>query len=137
MTLLLVVGRAVVLREVIAHVDLARAPINVELTLLDAVADPVEAHIHGFGSTLLDVVVADSGGARIVNLDRGGWLGPAQFLEGRADGAGVLGIVVDGADFSLCGGSHDISQDVADNVDDAIVGRRGARGLAETGPVRK
>ena len=46
-----VYGR-VVFTKVIRLVLLARTPVDKEVSLLDSVADPVEAHVNGFGSAL-------------------------------------------------------------------------------------
>ena len=51
-----------VLRPVIGEILGAWAPEYVEVTLLDAVLDPVEAHVDGAGSFLLADVVGDVGG---------------------------------------------------------------------------
>ena len=41
-------------REIIGIIITALLPINQEFTVLDAIADPVKAHVNGFGSPLLD-----------------------------------------------------------------------------------
>ena len=45
-----VMGRRVVLGEVVTKVSAAGFPINEKLALLGAVLDPIEAHVNGFGS---------------------------------------------------------------------------------------
>ena len=47
-----VMGRRVVLGEIVTKVSAAGFPINEELTLPGGVLDPIEAHIDGFGSFL-------------------------------------------------------------------------------------
>ena len=42
---------------------------DVELLLVDAVAEPVEAHVDGFGSILSDSRVHDAVGSAVVCLD--------------------------------------------------------------------
>ncbi len=37
-----------------------------ELALLNAVANPMKAHIDGFGASLLDEIVGDADGASVV-----------------------------------------------------------------------
>ena len=45
------------LGEVLNNVSAAGFPINEKLALPDAVLDPIETHIDGFGSFLLDFAV--------------------------------------------------------------------------------
>ena len=45
-----VIGRRVVLGEVVTEFSAAGFPINEKLALLSAFLDPIEAHIDGFGS---------------------------------------------------------------------------------------
>ena len=75
----LVVGGTVMLCEVVTQVGLAGAPVAVELALADTVTDPVETHVHGLGPPLFNIIVADAGGAGIVDLDGSGRLGPSHF----------------------------------------------------------
>ena len=49
---MLMVTGFVVLAEVVSFVLLARPPVDKEVSLLDSVADPVEAHVNSFGSSL-------------------------------------------------------------------------------------
>ena len=74
-----------------------------ELLLADTVADPIEAHVNGFGATLLDCVVDDAGGASIVGLDWGRWLRMAHVVERGAEPCGILGVVKEGAHFGFSG----------------------------------
>ena len=53
-----VVGRIVVLGEVVTEVSAAGFPINEELALPVAVLDPIEAHVDGFGYFCLIVLLA-------------------------------------------------------------------------------
>ena len=50
-----------VLGKVISAVEGAFAPINVVLALANTVADPVEAHVNGFGAALLDGAIGKAG----------------------------------------------------------------------------
>ena len=43
--------------DVVSVVKVSWAPVDDELFLADAVRDPVEAHVGGFGGFVLDVVV--------------------------------------------------------------------------------
>ena len=110
---------------VISKVLDARFPMYVELVLSNTVTDPVKTHINCFRPALFDGIVDDTGGAGIVDLNRSCGLGPAEFEEGGANGTSILGIVEAGANFSFGCRSHDVTEDVADNVDGSIEGRRG------------
>ena len=48
-----VMGRRVVLGEIVTKVSVAGFPINEKLALPGAVLDPIEAHINGFGYFLV------------------------------------------------------------------------------------
>jgi hypothetical protein len=39
--------------------------------LADAILDPIETHVHGFGSFLFDCFVGEADGGRVVGLQRG------------------------------------------------------------------
>jgi hypothetical protein len=59
----------------------ARAPIKSDLLLIDAaILQPVETHIHGFGTFWLHLFVDDAFGGGIVNLNGGGRLFVSHFL---------------------------------------------------------
>ena len=53
-----------------------------ELALGNAVLEPVEAHVNGFGLILFDGVVEDTIGRAVVGSDRGRGLFVSQFNEG-------------------------------------------------------
>ena len=46
--------------EVFCSIVIFFTPVDAELALADAVTDPLEAHINGFGVALLDSVVFDA-----------------------------------------------------------------------------
>ena len=68
-----------VLAKVVAQVSTPWFPTHIELALLDAVLEPVEAHVHGFGMALLDGVIGYTVSTGIVGLEgsASGWLGVA------------------------------------------------------------
>jgi hypothetical protein len=76
------------LGKVVGEIVFTCTPMSNELALLDSVADPVEAHVYGFGSTLFDCFVGDASGACIFGLDGFGWVlqvdGP--FLQVQCGG---------------------------------------------------
>ena len=71
----------VVFRDVVCQIGFAGAPVYLELLLFDAVADPMESHIDGFGALKFYGVVCKATGGGIVDLD-GRWrLGMPHFLQ--------------------------------------------------------
>jgi hypothetical protein len=106
-------GRRMVFGEVVGLVQDAFAPIDVELLLAHAVADPVEAHVDGFGSLLLDSVIGDARRSAIIGL-QGRWrLGMPEFFKGDPDGAGFFAIVEEGGELSFGGAGEHFSHDLA------------------------
>ena len=63
-----------------------------KLALFDAIAHPVKAHVHGFGSALFDGTVGDAGGAGIVGLDWSGCLWMAHVMKRGAKHGGFFAI---------------------------------------------
>ena len=59
---------------VVAKVIDARLPVDEELTLACAITYPIKAHVDRFQSFLLDDVVGEAVGGRVVNLDWSGRL---------------------------------------------------------------
>jgi hypothetical protein len=64
------VGVAVMLGEVIGFVESAFLRADDKLALVCLVANPVKAHVDGFGSFLLDSVVSNARGSSVVS---GNW----------------------------------------------------------------
>ena len=85
-----------VLGKIIGAVEGAFAPIDVVLALANTVADPVEAHVDGFGAFLFYRIGNDTSGGAVVGLDGGGWLGMAHFFKGGSDGACFFAVVEKG-----------------------------------------
>ena len=56
-TLKAVMGWWMLLGEIIGIIIRSFSPVDDELALSDPIADPVKAHVHRFGSLLLDGVV--------------------------------------------------------------------------------
>lgn len=124
---LMVLGR-MVLGEIIGKIVTAFLPVDSELALADAIADPVEAHVDGFGAALLDSVVDDAFGTGVVSLDWSGGLGPAHGDECVSKDTGVLGVDEEGAEFGFGGGGEDSTHDTADDMDGSIEWRSGGIG---------
>jgi hypothetical protein len=79
----MVFGRMMIC-EIISAVSRAAPPIDMVLVLPDAVSNPIESHIHGFGSFLFYGFVGDAAGRAVVSDHRGGRLFVAQLFEGGA-----------------------------------------------------
>jgi hypothetical protein len=126
---LLMVGIAVMFGEVIGLIETAFAPINYKLALASTVADPIEAHVDGFGSLLLDSVVGDTGCSGIVSGNRSWGLLMAEFFECDSEGAGFATIVEKGGKFGLSGAGKYFAHNVAHGVDGAVVRRSGIGGM--------
>ena len=94
------------------------------MALADAVADPVESHVDGFGAALLDCVIGDAGAASIVDDDWSSWLRVAHFGESSTHGDGFFTIEECGAGLGFGGSGHDDVHDGAEGVYSSIV-RRG------------
>ena len=89
-------------------------PMDAELTLVDTVFDPVEAHVHCFGTFGFDCVVGNSFGCGIVCLDWSGTvLFPAHLFEGFANDASVLSIEEQASEFGFGRRGYNVAQDFA------------------------
>ena len=106
--------------EIIRLVEDSFFPIDVELLLADSVTDPVKTHVDSFGAFLFDSVVGDAGGSAVVGLERGRWLGMAEFFEVDANGAGFFAVVEEGSEFGFGRTGEDFTHDLAENVDGAV-----------------
>ena len=80
--------------EVISEIVRTTAPMNDEITLGNAITNPVKMHIHGFGVTLLDCVISNTSSASIlVSLNKSGWLGVTHLDESLAENGGFFAVV--------------------------------------------
>ena len=75
-----VMGRRVVLDEILTKFSAAWFPINEKLALPGAVLDRIKAHIDGFGSFLFDCAVGKAFCSRVVDADWSWWLRVPDFL---------------------------------------------------------
>jgi hypothetical protein len=64
----LVMRRWMMFSKVVRFVEDSFFPVNVKLALTNAVTNPVEAHVDGFGAFLLDSIVGDARGGAIIGL---------------------------------------------------------------------
>ena len=115
-----VMGRIVVLGEIVTEVSAAGFSINEKLTLTGAVMDPIEVYIDGFGSFLLYGAICETFRGRVVDADCSWWLFVPKFLECSAYWHGLLAVVKIGTDFSLSGGRHHVVKDLGDGMYRAI-----------------
>ena len=106
---------------IIGHVVFAWAPMDAELALLDAVLDPIEAHVEGFGALLVDSIVGDAVSCEVVGDDgsRGLWV--AHILEALANDNSGFAIVVETTELSFCRRRHDVLEDRRFNVNWVLV----------------
>ena len=99
----------------------ATLPVDNELALANTVADPGKTHIHGFGAFLFDCIVGNARCSAVVGLDRGRRLIVTQFLETCAQGASFFAVVEKGTEFSLGDAGDDLTEDLAEYVNRAVV----------------
>ena len=66
--------------EIVGAVSRSAPPIDMVLSLSDAVADPIETHIHCFGSFLLHGFIGNAAGCTVVSYHRSGRLGMAELV---------------------------------------------------------
>ena len=107
-------------REVICEVFGAFSPVDEKLALFDAISDPIKSHVHCFGTSLFNGLVADAGCAGVVGLDGSGGLRMTHVFEGGAKHGNFLAIVEQCCEFSFGGGGEDGDHDGGVDVDDAI-----------------
>jgi hypothetical protein len=74
--------------EIVGAVSRSAPPIDMVLFLPNAVANPIEAHIHCFGSLLFDGFVGDATGGAVVGNHRSRRLWVAQFVESDVEKGG-------------------------------------------------
>ena len=115
-----VMGRRVVLGEVVTEVSADGFPINEKLALPGAVLDPIEAHVGGFRNFLFDRTVGEAFSGGVVDADWIHWVRVPEFCGGSADRNGLLTIMESGADFGFSGGRHHIVENFGDGVDRAV-----------------
>jgi hypothetical protein len=80
----------------VGAVSRSAPPIDMVLFLPNAVANPIEAHIHGFGSLLFDGFVGDATGGAVVDNHRSRRLWVAQFVKSDAEGGAFFAVVEKG-----------------------------------------
>ena len=116
----LVMAGRMVFGVVVSFVDAARAPVDDELALFDSVADPVETHVNGAGALLLDVLIGNATGGRVIGEDGSGILWVPHFDEDGSENEAFLGVGKDAGDFRFAGGGHDHFDDGSDAEDSTV-----------------
>jgi hypothetical protein len=110
--------------EVIGVIVNASAPVDEKFAIFDAIADPVETHIDGFGSALFDGIICNSRCASIIGLNWCGSLRMAHIFEGCAEHCAVFAVVKECAKFGFSSGSKNGFEDGAVDKDGTIEWRR-------------
>ena len=108
------------LGEEICEIVGALTPLDDELALTDAVADPVEAHVDGFGTVELDSVDGDTDSTGVVTENDGGGLGIAECGSNSAKPRACAGEGVEAGVFTLGDRSDDHIKDAAMDVHGAV-----------------
>ena len=114
--------------EVVSEVVSAAPPVHEELTLFDAIFNPVKSHIHGLRTSLFDRAVADAGRACIVSLNGSGRLWVTHVMKDGAQHGGLLAVVEESAKFGFGGGRKDNRHNGGMHMDGANEGWRGGIG---------
>lgn len=107
---------------VVREIASSRFPLNDKLAILDAVLEPIETHVYGFGALLFDSVIEDAPGHAVVGGDDSGGLGPSHFAESDSEWNSSLGIEEGGAGLGLSCGTEDIAHDACENMEGPIEG---------------
>jgi hypothetical protein len=113
--------------ERIRKISATRTVIHQKLLLPDTITNPVETHVHSFGTFLLDGVVGETFGSGVVHLHGGGWLGVLELSEGGAKRDGLLAIDVGATNFRLRSGSDNNVEDFANSENGSIQRRANQR----------
>ena len=79
--------------EIIGSIGFTFAPKNLELTLADAISDPVESHVDGFGALLFDGVSRDTTCSTVIGCHGSGGLWMAHFFERESKRARFFAVV--------------------------------------------
>jgi hypothetical protein len=122
---LAVMSGRVMFSEAVSQIVSAAAPVDKELALGDAVSDPVEAHVGGFGAALFYSVVGNARGTGVAGLDGSGWLWMSHLGEGSPEPGTIFGVVEEGAKFGFgCRGDNSFDDGAVD-MNGTIERRRG------------
>ena len=105
----LVMFGCMVLAVVVGAIGFAFAPVFFELALSDTVADPVEAHIDGFGSFLFHSVHGNTSCRAVVSDNGSRWLSVSEFFKDDSDWGSFFSVVEEGTEFGFGSARHDFA----------------------------
>ena len=88
--------------------------------LTDPVPDPVETHVESFCSLLFNSIIGKTHRSCVIDLDWGGQLRMAHFVEGDAQGEGVANGEECGCYFGFRHSARDVGEDFGEGMDGAI-----------------
>ena len=108
--------------KVISFIENALFPVYKKLALADAVMNPIETHVDGFGALLFDTLVGNTSCSAVVSLDRGRWLRMAEFFKINVQWASLFTIEEKGCKLRFGSTGEDFFQNLAVNVDGTVGG---------------
>jgi hypothetical protein len=108
-------GRRVMLGEVVGRVGFPGSPVEEELALAYAALEPMIPHTKGFGAFKTDFCMENTIGSGIVGFEWSPSVGlrMTHFRQGSPNGDGILSIQEEGADFSFGSGGSNGAQSFA------------------------
>ena len=113
---------------VVDIVGFTRLFIKMELFLLFLVAEPVEAHVHGFGGFRYYFLYDDDVGGGVVCLNQCWLLWMSHFGHGMLQLGGKFTVYVKRSQFGFCCKGHDLFNYLCYVVDCAIIEEEGGVG---------
>ena len=96
-----VVQRRMILGAIVGKIRVARSPVEAELALGLAAAEPPESHVHGFDVFGDNGLVDDTGGSGVVGLDGRLGLRPTHFDKGLEHGDHSFGADEEACEFGF------------------------------------
>lgn len=114
---------SVMFGPVVGQIGRAGSPLDLVLTLVDLITNPVKAHVHSFELCLLYCcVVGNPVGGRVVGSDVGGCLRPVEFGECGAKRDSVFSVDEAATEFCFCSGGDNLFEYARGIEDVAVVG---------------
>ena len=110
----------VIFGEIIGTVCFAFAPIDFELALANAIANPLEAHTNGLGLFMFHGISGDAAFRFVVGCHWGCRLGMPHFFKGNAQSTGFLAVEKERAEFGFGGAGKNFAHDVAKDLDGTV-----------------
>ena len=114
------VRRGMMFGEIISTVGGAFSPEHLKLALANAITDPIESDVDGFGAFLLNGIGSDAARSVIVSNNGSGGLGVTHFLKSDAERTGVFAIMKEGTQFGLGGAGENFAHDMTKDVNGAV-----------------